>query len=104
MDAQDVKLLNQLPLDNTDNDETFEQLIKLYKPLADDYCNREFNSDNLPSGVKKFIADCIKYGSTGNIASRSMGTVSYSYVTDIPNSIYKSLGPYRKLSWSGKNV
>lgn len=104
MDAQDVKLLNQLPLDNTDNDETFKKLIELYKPIADDYCNQNFNSDNLPSGVKKFIADCIKYGSNGNIASRSMGTVSYSYVTDIPDSMYKPLKPYRKLRWSGYNV
>ena len=104
MDAKDVKLFNQLPLENTDNDDTFIELIKLYKPLADDYCNREFDSDNLPSGVKKFIADCIKYGSTGNIASRSMGTVSYSYVTDIPDSMYKPLKPYRKLSLSGKHV
>ena len=52
MDAQDVKLLNQLPLDNTDNDETFERLIELYKPLADDYCNQSFDIKNLPSGVK----------------------------------------------------
>lgn len=104
MDAEDIKLLNQIPLENTDNDETFIKLIELYKPLADDYCNQEFDSNNLPSGVKKFIADCIKYGSNGNLASRSMGTVSYSFVTDIPDSMYKPLKPYRKLRWSGYNV
>lgn len=104
MDAQDVKLLNQLPLNNTEHDDTFLKLIALYKPLADDYCNQSFDIKNLPSGVKKFIADCIKYGSNGNIASRSMGTVSYSFVTDIPDSMYKPLKPYKKLSWSGYNV
>lgn len=104
MDAQDVKLLNQMPLTDTENDETINRLIELYKPLADDYCNQTFNPDNLPSGVKKFIADCIKYGSNGNIASRTMGTVSYSFVTDIPDSMYKPLKPYRKLRWSGYNV
>lgn len=104
MDAKDVKLLNQIPLSNTDNDEEINALINLYKPMADDYCNQNFDINNLPSGVKKFIADCIKYGSTGNIASRSMGTVSYSYVTNIPDSMYQPLKPYRKLSWSGYNV
>lgn len=104
MDAQDVKLLNQLPLNNNEHDDTFLKLIELYKPLADDYCNQSFDIKNLPSGVKKFIADCIKYGSNGNIASRSMGTVSYSFVTDIPDSMYKPLKPYKKLSWSGYNV
>ncbi|MDW8564707.1 phage head-tail connector protein [Staphylococcus shinii] len=104
MDAIDVKLLNQLPIEDTANDETFNKLIELYKPLADDYCNQSFDSKALPSGVKKFIADCIKYGATGNIASRSMGTVSYSFVTDIPNSLYKPLKPYRKVRWSGYHV
>ncbi len=28
-----------------------------------------------------------------------MGTVSYTYVTDIPRSVYAYLMPYRKLSW-----
>lgn len=103
MDAKDVKLFNQLPLDNTDNDDTINSLIELYLPIAEDYCNQTFD-ENMPSGVKKFIADCIKYGSTGNIASRSMGTVSYSFVTDIPDSMYKPLRPYRKVRWSGYHV
>lgn len=90
--------MNQLPLDDTTNDETINQLIALYIPLAEEYCHRTF-AEPLPSGVKKFVADCIKYSSNGNIASRSMGTVSYSFVTDIPSSMYKPLRPLRKLAW-----
>ncbi|MDG0843157.1 phage head-tail connector protein [Staphylococcus equorum] len=104
MDAKDVKLLNQIPLEDTSNDEVFNQLIKLYKPMADDHCNQSFKDETLPSGVKRFIADCIKHGATGNLASRSMGTVSYSFVTDIPESMYKPLRPYRRVRWTGYRV
>ncbi|HDC3443455.1 TPA: Rho termination factor N-terminal domain-containing protein [Staphylococcus aureus] len=55
-------------------------------------------------GVKKFIAECIKFGTTGNISARTMGNVSYTYVTDIPSSAYAYLMPYRKLSWGKRYV
>lgn len=98
MNANDVKLINKLPIDDTSNDDTLIELIELYKGVAEEYCNREFE-DSLPYGVKKFIAESIKYGTNGNLASRSMGTVSYSFVTDLPQSVYKHLAPFRKLRW-----
>lgn len=103
MDAQDVKLINQLPLDNTDNDETINKLIEMYKGIADDYCNRTF-IEPLPTGVQKFIAESIKFSATSNVQSRTMGTVSYTFVTDLPASTYNYLKPYRKLRWSGYHV
>lgn len=98
MDALDVKMLNGTRIDDVSNDDVINKLILAYKQVAEEYCNQEF-TDPLPGGVKKFIAECIKYGASGNIASRSMGTVSYTYVTDVPSSIYKYLKPYRKLRW-----
>ncbi|WP_185160553.1 phage head-tail connector protein [Mammaliicoccus sciuri] len=95
---QKVKLINTIPLSDTENDEILERIIELYKELAEEYCNQKFD-DEIPSGVVKFIAKCIKYGQSGNLASRSMGTVSYSYVTDLPQSAYKHLAPFRKLRW-----
>lgn len=98
MNAEDVKLINKLPLEDTSQDETLNKLIEVYKGIAEEYCNQEFG-DFLPYGVKKFIAESIKYGTNGNLASRSMGTVSYSFVTDLPQSVYKHLAPFRKLRW-----
>ncbi|WP_194747584.1 phage head-tail connector protein [Staphylococcus chromogenes] len=98
MDALDVKMLNGTRIDDVSNDDVINKLILAYKQVAEEYCNQVFD-DPLPGGVKKFIAECIKYGASGNIASRSMGTVSYTYVTDVPNSMYKYLKPYRKLRW-----
>ena len=98
MDAKDVKLINKLPLDDTSHDETLNKLIEVYKGIAEEHCNQKFG-ESLPYGVKKFIAESIKYGMSGNLASRSMGTVSYSFVTDLPQSAYKHLAPFRKLRW-----
>ncbi len=98
MNADDVKLINKLPLEDTSQDDTLKKLIEVYKGIAEEYCNRTFE-DSLPYGVKKFIAESIKYGTNSNLASRSMGTVSYSFVTDLPQSVYKHLAPFRKLRW-----
>ncbi|NHM91328.1 MULTISPECIES: phage head-tail connector protein [Staphylococcus] len=98
MDALDVKMLNGTRIDDVSNDYVINKLILAYKQVAEEYCNQMF-ADPLPGGVQKFIAECIKYGASGNIASRSMGTVSYTYVTDVPSSMYKYLKPYRKLRW-----
>lgn len=103
MEVLDVKMFNGYPIEDTSKDEVIANLIGEYKRVAEEYCNQTF-LDPLPSGVKKFIAECIKYGSSGNVSSRSMGTVSYTFVTDIPASIYKYLKPYRKLRWGGYYV
>ena len=49
MNAQDVKLLNNLSLDDTSNDETIELLIEKYLNVAEEYCNQTFNRKSLPS-------------------------------------------------------
>lgn len=100
MDAIEVKILNGMPIDDTTQDENIDYLILHYKNVAEEFCNNKFKL-SYPSGVKKFIADCIKYGDTNNITSRSMGSVSYSYLTavDLPKFLYKPLMPYRKLKW-----
>lgn len=103
MNVKDVKIYNGLNLDDTSQDDVLESLIEEYKNIAQDYCNQTFR-EPLPSGVKKFIAECIKFGASGNISARSMGTVSYTFVTDVPSATYNYLKPYRKLRWSGNNV
>lgn len=95
---EEVKQLNQIPIDDTSNDEVLSDLIVFYKGIAEEYCNKTFD-EPYPFGVRKFIAESIKYGSTGNISSRSMGTVSYTFVTELPKATYRHLRPLRKLRW-----
>lgn len=104
MDALDVKILNQTPVDDTSHDDEIEMLIPKYLKLAEEYCNQTFDVKHLPTGVEKFIAECVKYSANGNISSRSMGTVSYTFVTEMPKATYKHLKPFRKLRWSGYHV
>ncbi|UXS43744.1 phage head-tail connector protein [Staphylococcus delphini] len=94
----EVKQLNRTPIDDDSNDEVLQSLILFYKGIAEEYCNKVF-VEPYPFGVRKFIAESIKYGTSGNISSRSMGTVSYSFVTDLPKSTYRHLRPLRKLRW-----
>lgn len=94
----EVKQLNRTPVDDESNDEVLQSLILFYKGIAEEYCNKVF-VEPYPFGVRKFIAESIKYGSSGNISSRSMGTVSYSFVTDLPKSTYRHLRPLRQLRW-----
>ncbi|WP_353422494.1 phage head-tail connector protein [Staphylococcus delphini] len=94
----EVKQLNRTPIDDDSNDEVLQSLILFYKGIAEEYCNKVF-VEPYPFGVRKFIAESIKYGTSGNISSRSMGTVSYSFVTNLPKSTYRHLRPLRKLRW-----
>lgn len=66
--------------------------------VAEDECGTSFNVLQLPAGVKLFIAESIKYKlkNTG-LSSRSMGSVSYSYDTKLPDKVKGHLSPYRKL-------
>lgn len=96
---KEVKQLNRLPIDDTSNDEVLKDLIQFYKGIAEEYCNDTFDKIPYPFGVRKFIAESIKYGTNGNISSRSMGTVSYTFVTDLPKATYRHLKPLRRLRW-----
>lgn len=94
----EVKRLNRWPVEDLSNDDTLVDLIIFYKGIAEEYCNKQFETP-YPFGVRKFIAESIKYGTNSNIASRSMGTVSYTFVTELPKATYKHLKPLRQLRW-----
>jgi len=81
-------------------------MVPLLLEFAEDKCNTKFDEVDVdgnlqpPTGVKVFIAESIKHNlSAQGIASRSMGSVSYSYDTDFPDKITKHLNPYKELRW-----
>ncbi|OFO98679.1 MULTISPECIES: phage head-tail connector protein [Staphylococcus] len=98
MEPKEVKQLNLMPIEDASNDDVLGDLIKFYKGIAEEYCNKTFEAP-YPFGVRKFIAECIKYGTNSNVSSRTMGTVSYTFVTDLPKATYRHLRPFRRLRW-----
>jgi Phage gp6-like head-tail connector protein len=99
-----MELVDEIVMMSQIDKEKHEDYIKTMIPIlierAEDYCNNKFNADNPPAGVKIFIAESIKHKlNTKGLTSRSMGSVSYSYDTDLPDKVLKTLKPYRKLAF-----
>lgn len=97
-----MDLVDEIAMMGEINKEKHGKYIKTMVPIlierAEDYCNNSFDYDKPPAGVKIFIADSIKHKlNTKGLTGRSMGSVSYSYDTDLPEKLLKSLKPYRKL-------
>lgn len=93
-------------VDKLKHDAYLSVMVPLLLEFAEDKCNNKFDEvdadGNLqpPTGVKVFIAESIKHKlSSKGVASRSMGSVSYSYDTDFPEKITKHLNPYKRLRW-----
>ncbi|WP_397537870.1 phage head-tail connector protein [Rummeliibacillus pycnus] len=84
----------------TDKDDEYVRIMaNLLLDHAIEYCNNKFDEENLQGGVKIFIGQGIEYNlkTQRGLTSRSMGSVSYSYATDFPESIYSVLRPFKKV-------
>jgi len=81
---------------------TPEEIKQAYLNWIEDYCNNEFDKDNLPGGVKLALDQLVEIDPLDfNIASEKLSDMSQTYVNDgdIPKFIYKWLNPYKKLRW-----
>ncbi|MCY8035636.1 phage head-tail connector protein [Bacillus sonorensis] len=99
MDIQTVKRLLQIKTDKYD--EYLKEAVPFYIDIAKDYCNNSFTKDSeevLPSGVKLFVAKACEFSMNPvNLSSRSLGDASYSFVTELPKTVWEYLGPHKKL-------
>lgn len=85
-------------IDITKHYDYLKVMIPNLLEFAQDYCNHTFDEINPPGAVKIFIAESIKYKlKSKGLASRQMGSVSYSYDTNLPDKIKDNLRPYRKV-------
>lgn len=70
-----------------------------------DHCNNRFSKNEydenvFPGPVKIFIAKACEYNmQKAGLKERSMGSVSYSYDLEFPNTLYNFLRPYRKVKF-----
>jgi len=80
------------------HDAFYRALAPVLFETAREHCNKEWLPEEMPAGVKLFIAKAIQFNKnpTG-LSGRSMGTVSYSYDTEFPKSIWTYLRPYKRV-------
>lgn len=82
-----------------------DEYLNVMVPLLEDYvkaeCNNTFRKNGktvYPGGVKIFIAKACEHNLTvSGVSSKRLGTVSYSYDLDFPESLRRLLNPYRRV-------
>ncbi|MGG3662522.1 phage head-tail connector protein [Bacillus gobiensis] len=81
------------------HDAYLQTMVSLLTEVASDKCNQEFSLErNMPAGVILFIAKACEFNmGSSTLRSRTTGNVSYSYNTELPESVTKSLAPYKRL-------
>ncbi len=103
---KEIKLINGER--GTEKDDYYRAMLPIVFDEVKEHCNNTFGETEteapvLPGGVKKFMAKAIQHNENkAGLKSRSMGSVSYSYETDFPESLYKHLRPYRKVRFRAK--
>lgn len=98
MEVTEVKNI----LNNQNIDEDYlSTAIPLFIDYANNYCNQSYASNELPGGVKVFVAKACEYNMQKvGLKSFRMGEVSYSYETDFPKTLKDYLKPYRRVGFN----
>lgn len=99
MDIQNVK--NMLGIYTDKHDAYLAEVMPLFIELAKEKCNNSFQVDgaeSLPAGVKLYVAKAIEHNmGDSTLKGRTMGSITYSYETELPQSITKHLAPYKRV-------
>lgn len=89
----------------SDKDEYLATMIPLLVDHVIEYCNNPLGQNQtpptkLPGAVRLFIAKACEHNTLkAGLKSRTMGSVSYSYDLEFPESLNKYLRPYRRLKF-----
>lgn len=101
IDIEEVKKIIGFKTDK--HDEYLTTIIPLLFEYVVAYCNNDFTSKGevvMPGGVKIFIAKACEHNmQSAGLKGRAMGTVSYTYELEFPESIIRFLRPYRRLKF-----
>lgn len=88
-----------------DHDMFLSIMVPILEEHVIEHCNNRFTKNSngetvLPGPTKLFIAKAAEYNmqKTG-LKERSMGSVSYSYDLQFPDSLYKYLRPYKRIKF-----
>lgn len=92
-----------LGIKGTDDDEYLNVMVPILVEHASAHCNNLFIDSvtglvKPPGGVRLFVAKACEHNmKEAGLKSRSMGSVSYSYDLEFPESLSKYLRPYKRL-------
>lgn len=102
--TEEVKAISP-SLSSESHDMYLSIMVPALKEYVMDLCNNQFTKDSngdtvFPGPVKIFIAKACEYNTQkSGLKERSMGSVSYSYDLEFPNSLHQYLRPYRRLKF-----
>lgn len=103
-DIQDIKAINGIPSNESKHDQYIETMLPMLLESVIAETNNNFGgvrsdgSIDLPGPVKIYLAKAIERSTmTTGLKSRSMGSVSYSYDTSVPDELRGYLRPYKKV-------
>lgn len=101
MDIQEVKDINRW---NTEKHDSYIGIVlPMFVEAVKGYCGNPFTDENgvesLPGSVRVAVAKWIEFNVLqSGVSGRSQG-VSYSYETQVPDSIKMLLQPHRRLKF-----
>lgn len=100
IDIEEVKSI--LGYKNNKHDEYLSVMMPLIFDHVTAHCNNNFTSKSgeliVPGGVRLFVAKACEHNMQNvGLKSRSMGSVSYSYELEFPETFYKYIRPYKRL-------
>lgn len=79
-------------------DEWLKVMIPELIDQAGEQCNNTFDMNDLPAGMTLYLEKAIEFNmSDVRLKSRSMSNVSYSFNTELPDSVTKLLRPYKRV-------
>lgn len=102
-DVNEIKAILQIDAQDESKDAYIRMMLPLLLESVMAYTNNGFSLSvdgtmKIPGGVKIYLAKAIERNTMATgIKSRSMGSVSYSYDTNIPDELKNMLVPYKKV-------
>lgn len=102
-DVAEIKAIQNIDSTVTAHDAYIRTMLPLLLESVMAYTNNNFDITSegvmrIPGGVKIYIAKAIeRNGMQTGLKSRSMGSVSYSYDTSVPDELKGLLAPYKKV-------
>ena len=104
-DIDEIKAIMQMDAADDSKDAYIRTMLPLMLESVMAYTNNGFSLSvdgtlKIPGGVKIYLAKAIERNTMATgIKSRSMGSVSYSYDTEIPSELKNMLTPYKKVKF-----
>ena len=108
-DVAEIKAILNIDPTNTTHNDYIKTMLPLLFESVSIYTNNNFGgiqtdgTIRIPGGVKIYMAKALELNLIkGGLKSRSMGSVSYTYDLETPDSVKAMLRPYKKVTFNAR--